>query len=105
MRGHLATRLALWEEGGGGGGGGEGGGGLGGGGGGGASSVLCDIAKILPSAEQSCNDSLCDQACKMVNGCPRCSCYKGYYLDSDEYSCVSKFANFVIAFRLGPRMQ
>ena len=48
------------------------------------------IAEVQDMLMQSCSSGLCDQNCVVVHDMIRCSCNDGYYLDTDEHSCIRK---------------
>lgn len=48
------------------------------------------IEKIQMMLRQTCDSNLCDQNCRENGDSIVCSCNAGYYLDSDQHSCISK---------------
>ena len=49
------------------------------------------ISQINQAIGQTCSGGLCDQMCQEDGDTIICSCGDGYYLDSDQHSCVSKY--------------
>ena len=56
-----------------------------------------NIRKVQEMLRQTCDSHLCDQICRESGDSIKCSCNDGYYLDSDQHSCISEM---IIALRL-----
>ena len=60
--------------------------------GGGGGNNAAEIDNILSMFRQKCDrNSLCSQNCSDKDGKIECSCYDGYYLSSNGYSCIRKY--------------
>ena len=55
-----------------------------------------NIEKVQAMLRQTCDSHLCDHICQDSGDLIQCSCRDGYYLDSDQHSCISEI-NIVLA--------